>query len=250
MIALVTTQAHPGRAAAIVLAGGAGTRLRANDRKVYLTVAGRPLLEWSLRPFETADSVREVALVVREDDVGRARELVAAAGLTKVRQVVVGGPTRHASEHAGLEAVAGGIEAGDVELVCVHDAARPFVTQALLERVLAAARDRGGAIPCLKLSEPALLRAHAEGAAEVVPTRDLRRVQTPQAFRAAELLAAHRRATLAGFEGVDTSEPAQRFGDITVAVVDGEPDNRKVTYAADLPWAEAVAARWDPAGRR
>lgn len=232
-----------------MLAGGVGTRLRGDDSKVYLAVAGQPLLVWSLRAFEDSPSVRDIALVVRHADIDRARDLVAAAGLAKVRRVVPGGATRHASERAGLEAVAEGIETGGTDLVCVHDAARPFVTQRLLARVLDAARAHGGAIPCLRLSEPALLRAStASGRADVVPTQDLRRVQTPQAFRAAELLAAHRRAALAGFEGVDTAEPAQRFGDIAVAAVGGDADNGKVTYASDLAWADEVAARWDPAG--
>lgn len=246
----MTTQGQSGRAAAIVLAGGAGTRLRAADSKVYLMVAGRPLLLWSLRAFEASPLIADLALVVRESDVGRARELVTGAGLAKVRAVVAGGATRHTSEHAGLEAIADRIEAGAIDVVCVHDAARPFITHALIERVLDAARARGGAIPCLRVPEPALLRSgRADTVTEVVGTRDLRRVQTPQAFRAAELLTAHRRATSAGFEGVDTSEPAQRFGGLPVVAVEGDPDNRKVTYREDLPWAEEVARRWDPAGR-
>jgi 2-C-methyl-D-erythritol 4-phosphate cytidylyltransferase len=81
----------------------------------------------------------------------------------------------------------------------------------------------------------------------VLWTDDLRRMQTPQAFRARELLAAYRAATAAGFHGVDTAETVEHHGDLTVAVVAGDPDNRKVTFAEDLRAAEARARTWPEA---
>lgn len=231
--------------AAIVLAGGAGTRLQASENKVYLPVGGRPLLAWSLAAFDAAEPIAQIVLVIRGDDAERAAAVLAEHPIGKLTAVVVGGATRHASERAGLEVLAGDIDSGVVDLVCIHDAARPFVRAALLERVLAVARRHGGAIPGLAVDAPVLLRTGSGGgAAEPVTTEDLRRVQTPQAFRGPELLAAFRRAEAEGFAGVDTAETVARYSALDVHVVEGDHDNIKVTFVEDLFAVEALAARW------
>jgi 2-C-methyl-D-erythritol 4-phosphate cytidylyltransferase len=241
-----------GRCAAILLAGGSGTRLGTGDNKAYLPLGGHPLLAWSLGAFERCERVDDVVLVTRPEDHARARAAAGAAGVTKLRAVVAGGATRHGSEQAGLDALADAIEHGDVTLVAIHDAARPFVSGVLLERLLDTAAARGGAVPALPVGAPFLVRSgHAAGRSAVMWTTDLRRMQTPQAFRAAGLLAAYRAATAAGFHGVDTAETVEHHGDLTVAIVDGDPDNRKVTFVDDLRAAEERARTWPEApGRR
>lgn len=235
------------RTAALVLAGGSGTRLGHVRNKVYLPVGGEPLLAWSLRTLQQSALVDRIVLVIRPSDAEQARLVVddtPAPGT--VCAIVEGGATRHASERAGLEALAPAIDRGTLDLVCVHDAARPFVTHALLRRVLLAARQAGGAIPALPLADRALLRHTGRALPEVVPTADLRRVQTPQAFRARELLQAYRAAAAAGFAGVDTAETVQRFSDLRVRAVEGETANIKVTFVEDLGVVEGLAATWDP----
>ena len=231
---------------AILLAGGSGTRLGTGDNKAYLPLAGRPLLVWSLMTFERCPLVDDVVLVTRAEDRGRAREAAASIGATKLRTIVEGGATRHASEQAGLDAIADGITSGRVTLVAIHDAARPFVRGALLERLLTTAAERGGSVPAMPVGAPFLVRPRSDGGrmAELLRTDDLRRMQTPQAFRAPGLLAAYRAATAAGFHGVDTAETVERHGDLTTVVVDGDPDNRKVTFADDLRDAEELARIW------
>lgn len=226
---------------AILLAGGSGTRLGTGDNKAYLALDGHPLLVWSLTAFERCVTIDDVVLVTRPEDHDRARTAADAAGITKLRTIVAGGATRHASEHAGLTAIADAIEGGRVTLVAIHDAARPFVSAALLERLLVTAAERGGSVPALPVGAPFLVRS---ASAEVVWTDALRRMQTPQVFHAQGVLDAYRTATAAGFHGVDTAETVERHGDLTVAVVDGDPDNRKVTFADDLRAAEARARSW------
>ena len=226
---------------AILLAGGSGTRLGTGDNKAYLPLAGHPLLVWSLVAFERCALIDDVVLVTRAEDRDRARAAADAAGVTKLRAIVEGGATRHASEHAGLTAIADRIEDGTVTLVAIHDAARPFVTDDLLTRLLRTAADRGGSVPGLPVGPTFLVRSST---AEVVWTDDLRRMQTPQAFHAAPLLAAYRAATDAGFHGVDTAETVEHHGALDVVVVDGDPDNRKVTFADDLRAAEERAETW------
>jgi 2-C-methyl-D-erythritol 4-phosphate cytidylyltransferase len=224
---------------AILLAGGTGTRLGVGDNKAYLELEGHPLLAWSLASFERCPHIDDVVLVTRREDHERAQQAAAAVGATKLRDIVTGGATRHASEQAGLDAIAPRILSGEVHLVAIHDAARPFVSGPLLERLLAAAAANGGSVPGLPVGVPFLIRG-----ATRVDTAALRRMQNPQAFHAAGLLAAYRAATAAGFHGVDTAETVEHHGDLTVVVVAGDPDNRKVTYRDDLAAATGRAATW------
>jgi len=243
---------------AILLAGGSGTRLGAGDNKAYLELDGHPLVAWSLAAFQRCGLIDDVVLVTRPEDHLRARDAAAAIGAHKLREVVDGGPTRHASEQAGLEAIARDIEGGSITLVAIHDAARPYVSGALLERLLTTAAARGGSVPALGVGAPFLVRTdqptgrtHGTGDggrgatdASLVDVASLRRMQTPQAFAAPGLLAAYRSATAAGFHGVDTAETVEHHGHLTVAIVPGDPDNRKVTYLDDLAVAARIAATW------
>lgn len=231
---------------AILLAGGSGTRLGTGDNKAYLPLGGYPLLVWSLVAFERCPLVDDIVIVTREEDRARARDAADAVDATKVRAVVVGGSTRHASEQAGLDVIADAIAEGHVTLVAIHDAARPFLSADLLDRLIRTAAARGGSVPALPVGAPFLVRADGGG---LVRTEDLRRMQTPQAFEARGLLAAYRAATAAGFHGVDTAETVERHGSLTVAIVDGDPGNRKVTFADDLRAAEELARTWPGAPR-
>lgn len=230
----------------IVLAGGSGSRLDPGVNKVYRTVAGRAVLTYSLDTLQRSSVVDRVILVVRPVDRTEAAEAVARAEITKLTATVPGGPTRQESERSGLEALSLDIEAGEIELVGIHDGARPFVTLDLIESLYAAARQHGGAIPVLPLEES--LYQRAAGFAEPVALGALVRVQTPQAFAAAPLLAAYRSAALAGFSGYDTAETMERFSNITTAVVAGDPRNIKLTVPEDFSAAEEMAHHWS-AGR-
>lgn len=232
------------KAAAILLAGGSGTRLGDARNKVYLPLAERPVLAWSLASIAGSGLVGRLVLVVRPGDDEAAGEVLDTVAPPVPVTVVHGGDTRQASELAGLEALAAAIDGGDVEVVAIHDGARPFVTPALLARVLAGARTVGGAVPALPVGRT-LLRRRADGAVPVSTERVVR-VQTPQAFRARELLAAERAAGAAGTADADTAETVARFTGLDVTTVAGDPANLKVTFPADLAAAEALARR----GRR
>jgi len=237
---------------AILLAGGSGTRLGTGDNKAYLELGGHPLLTWSLAAFERCPLIDDVVLVTRAEDHDRASAAAARIGATKLRRVVTGGESRHASEQAGLDAIAARIGSGAVTLVAIHDAARPFVSDALLERLLVTAAAHGGSVPALPVGSPLLIRvtrderdsARPVTGASRVDGATLRRMQTPQAFRATELLAAYRKATTAGFDGVDTADTVGRYGTLRIVTVAGDPENRKVTYAEDLTAATARALTW------
>lgn len=226
--------------AAILLAGGSGTRMRRGDNKVFAEVAERSLLDRSLRAFVDHACVDTVVLVVRAADRERVDAVLDAAGWAGAVRTTMGGATRQASEQAGLEALADPIGSGAVTVVAIHDVARPFAGAELIAAVVGAARDVGGAVPVLALG--AGIHRHTPDGRLVPQGTDLHRVQTPQAFRAAALLAAYRAAARDGFAGVDTVETVQRYTDLQIAAVPGDPANIKVTYAGDLAAAEQIVA--------
>jgi 2-C-methyl-D-erythritol 4-phosphate cytidylyltransferase len=216
-------------AAAVVLAGGSGTRLGADGNKVYLPLAGRPLLAWSLAAFAHAPSVGRLVLVTRPADRPYAEQ--AARGLDV--EVVAGGTARHDSEWAALRLLAPAIRAGELDVVAIHDGARPVVTQALIEAATAAAREYGAAVPGVPITEVTT--------ADLTPVDGtLVRVQTPQAFRADLLLDAYTRADADGFAGTDTAACVERYAGIAVHCIPGDPRNVKVTYRPDLALAERL----------
>ena len=217
--------------AIIVLAGGVGTRVGAGVNKALLAIAGTPVIAHSVRVALDARPAR-VVVVVRPDD----REALAAAiqpvlGADEV-WIVDGGVERHDSEWSALQVLRPLIEAGDVDAIAVHDAARPLAPVALYEEVVAAARRHGGAIPVVPVD-------HVIGTDHA----GLVAVQTPQAFRATDLLDAYAKADAAGFHGTDTASCVERFTEVTIVGVPSTQANLKVTYAEDLAVAEELLLR-------
>jgi 2-C-methyl-D-erythritol 4-phosphate cytidylyltransferase len=234
------------RAAAVVLAGGSGPRIGAAGNKAYLPVAGRPLVSWALRAFAAVPEVRRLVLVIRAADRAAAERTVAAEVGVPV-EVILGGVARHDSEHQALAHLAPAIRAGELDVVAIHDGARPVIDPVLIGNVLAAADRHGGAIPGLAL--PDLAVAGPGGEPAPVPAgRRLVRVQTPQAFRAGPLLAAYQAAARDGFAGTDTAACVECYTGVPVHCLPGDPRNIKVTYPADLLVAERLLdARHGPA---
>jgi 2-C-methyl-D-erythritol 4-phosphate cytidylyltransferase len=226
--------------ALVVLAGGSGNRFGGTQNKVYASLAGRPVLSWSLRLALEVDAVGPVVLVARPADADAAAAAVRAADLDRPVQIVAGGACRHGSELAALDALAGPIEDGAVDVVAIHDGARPLAGADLLRQVVLAALEHGGAVPTVAVD--GVWRRDAFGG--LVPPADdvaLVRVQTPQAFRARPLLSAYERSRVVGFEGTDTAATLERFAPgLEVVAVPGHDANLKVTFAPDLAAAEAL----------
>jgi 2-C-methyl-D-erythritol 4-phosphate cytidylyltransferase len=224
---------------AIVLAAGAGKRMSASLNKIFLPLGGKPILAWSLQCFEEAPTVSQVVLVAAPSEVGECRQRVLEPyGFKKVAAVVSGGPTRHDSEFSGLRSLASRIDAGEIAIVLIHDAVRPFAAPSLVERLTAAARATGAAIPCVRAA-PTVVQAQAEGQL-TNRSSNLYAAQTPQAFDARLVLEAHRQAERDGFRGSDTSSVVERAGR-PVSVIEGSYDNLKITTSDDLIRAEQIA---------
>lgn len=221
-------------AAVVVLAAGSGSRVGAEVNKVLLTLRDRPLLAWSVQAAIDVADVGPIVVVCRPGE----RSTVAAALAPHLpeREVLLidGGATRQSSEQAALDLLAPRVAAGEVDVIAIHDGARPLAGTDLFEQAIATAREHGGAVPAMAL--PGLSSRSG------VPLARLAGVQTPQAFRAAPLVAAYAAAADAGFDGTDTAAAYARFAPSggTIRAIRSDARNLKVTFAEDLPVAEAL----------
>ena len=210
-------------AAAVIVAAGAGLRAGQPVPKQFAPWRGKPLVWHSAEQF-VAQGFAPIVVAIPEGADGVAAE--ALKGLPGIR-LVIGGATRQASVRAALEA----LEADRVNTVFIHDAARPKLPAAVIGRLIEALAAHQGAIPVLAVVDSL---THADGTVMGAPARreDLRRVQTPQAFRFDAILAAHRAWTGKPDAG-DDAQVAQAAG-IEVALVEGDESLHKVTTTVDF----------------
>jgi len=230
--------AMPRGVAAVVVAAGRGVRAGGVTAKQYRQVRGAPVIRHALSLFIDHPQVTFVQPVIYRDDATTFAE--ATAGL-KLRVAAFGGATRQMSVRAGLEA----LETEQPRIVLVHDAARPFASPALISRAIAAGAG-GAAIPGLGLTDTI---KEVDAHARVVDTLDrnrLRAVQTPQAFLYDGLLAAHRRALVAGREDSTDDAALAEWAGMAVTVFEGEAGNMKLTSEEDF--ARIAAADWATLG--
>jgi 2-C-methyl-D-erythritol 4-phosphate cytidylyltransferase/2-C-methyl-D-erythritol 2,4-cyclodiphosphate synthase len=230
--------------AGLVVAGGRGTRFGGRLPKQYLPLAGRPLLAWTLDAFQRCPAVQSLVLVVAEDWLQQARELLAT---TPPDRIVAGGHRRSDSVLAGLRALP-----PEAQLVAIHDGARPLVTPQLIERVVRAAARHGAALPALPVPDT-LKRGHQQQVQGTVDRVGLHLAQTPQTFAVELIRRAHeehlrRQDQGGGLRVTDDAQLVERLGQ-QPRLVTGDPANIKITTPADLELAEGLLrARGDGGG--
>ena len=225
-------------AALVLLAAGTGTRSGLATNKVFAVLAGRRVLTWSLDATRDVAGIGPVLVVVRAGEAETAERVLREESPGREVNVVAGGATRHASERNALEAIRSAVDDGRVDVVVIHDAARPLAPAAVFTAVIAAARLHGGAVPG-RLQHGLLRRDDLSPYAG-----DVLVVQTPQAFGARLLLDAHDAAAADGFEGTDTAACVERFSPgLSINALPGPAANLKITFPEDLALAERLLAR-------
>ncbi|MBC7135719.1 MAG: bifunctional 2-C-methyl-D-erythritol 4-phosphate cytidylyltransferase/2-C-methyl-D-erythritol 2,4-cyclodiphosphate synthase [Oceanibaculum nanhaiense] len=214
---------------ALIVAAGRGHRLGGSLPKQYLPLAGQPVLRHTVARFLAHPGIDAVRVVIHPDDRNLYDQALGDLGLGAP---IAGGATRQDSVRQGLEALV----ADTPDLVLIQDAARPFTAPATIDAVLAALKEHPGAIPALAVADT-LKRAEGARIAATVPRGGLYRAQTPQGFRFADILAAHR--ALAGQELTDDASLLEASGQ-EVALVPGTEENFKITTAEDMMRAETL----------
>ena len=217
---------------AVIVAAGSSTRAGPGAPKPWRSLGGRPILSWSIDAFRAAGA-RQIVVVVADGWIDEAAELLEAVDNWSVVQ---GGATRAESVQAGLKALTGAADAP----VLIHDAARPLLDRAVIDRLVATLKDADGALPALPVADS--LRQGQDGRMAGVVERDgLWRAQTPQAFRRGVIEAAYA-AWPADETPTDEAVVVDRHGG-RVVLVEGDPRLMKLTYPEDFPMAEALLPR-------
>ncbi len=218
----------------IIVAAGSSTRTDSDELKQFRWIGGKPMLLHSLQTFQERPDVAMVVVVLPKKYAGDPPPWLFQCDLERML-VSVGGRERSDSVRNGLEDLT-----SEATIVAVHDAARPFVSPALIDRVITEARKGHGAIPGLPVVDT-LKRADERGALiETIGREGMWRAQTPQAFPREMLEAAYADAFAAGVAGTDDASLCERLG-LPVVAVQGSERAMKITTDADFARAEALS---------
>jgi 2-C-methyl-D-erythritol 4-phosphate cytidylyltransferase/2-C-methyl-D-erythritol 2,4-cyclodiphosphate synthase len=207
--------------AALIVAAGEGTRAGQDLPKQYVPIHGRAVLAHAVDALAAHPAIDSIQVVI---GAGQQSLYAEAIGARALPVPVTGGETRRESVIAGLEAI-------DADIVLIHDAARPFLPLAVIDRLLAALDRSDGSVPALPIADT-LAWDQAGLLGDTVNRDALRRVQTPQTFRRADILAAHH-AWDPARDATDDAQIARAHG-LSVAIVDGDRKLEKLTYADDF----------------
>lgn len=222
------------RVAVVVVAAGRGQRAGGEVPKQYRSIAGEPVIRAALSTFLSHPLIRFVQPVIHAQDAGAFR--TATAGLQDLSPVW-GGATRQASVRAGLEA----LRAVGPDFVLIHDAARPFLTGALITRAIDAAAEHRAAVPAVAVADTVKRVDEQETVIETLDRSRLRLVQTPQAFAFDLIFEAHLRAAGAGREDFTDDAALAEWAGHRVTVFSGESTNVKLTTNDDFVRVEAIS---------
>jgi len=218
--------------AALILAGGRGTRFGGDLPKQFLPLADRPLLSYSLDAFEHSPDISDIVLVVPRDLERPLSEMIDLEPYRKIHAIVPGGALRQDSVMNGLSSVP-----GRTDLVMIHDGARPFPPMDRVSRALEAARECGAAILALAVSDT-VKKTDPDGTIVATLEREaLWLAQTPQIFRKELIWEAYKILTGKGESVTDDAGAVEQMG-VSVRIVQGAPSNIKITTSWDLTLAK------------
>lgn len=223
---------------AIVLAAGAGKRMNSKVQKQYLLLNDKPVLYYSLKAFEDS-RVDEIVLVVGSGEVDFCKkEIVEAFGFRKIRAIVAGGKERYHSVYEGLKV------AEDADYVLIHDGARPFVSQDIIERTIAAVCEHKACVVGMPVKDTIKIVDENTYAKETPNRSNVWLVQTPQAFSYPLIYDAYTRMLANEDAGItDDAMVVERMTDYKVKLIEGSYQNIKITTPEDLDVAEVYLRR-------
>ena len=220
---------------AIVLAAGQGKRMHSKIQKQFLKIQGYPVLYYSLRCFQESPLIQDIILVTGEDALSYCKEkIVKKYGFTKVSNVIAGGKERYDSVYAGLCACK------DCRYVLIHDGARPFITEEIIERGLEKVKETGACVVGMP-SKDTIKLSDAEGYVKETPDRKcVWTIQTPQIFSYALIREAHDSIRKKDMSKItDDAMVIEHETGVKVALAEGSYQNIKITTPEDLYIAEA-----------
>lgn len=229
---------------AIVLAGGRGSRMKSEIRKQYLLIGDKPVLYYSLAAFQNCREIDEIILVCSAGEEEKCRaEFVCQYGISKISRIVPGGKERCHSVYEGLKA------ARVCDYVLIHDGARPFITEEILERILEGLPRYRACVVGMPVKDTIKLSGEGGYVEQTLPREKLWTIQTPQSFSYELIKDAYDRLmekNPAGTGVTDDAMVAESMGGVLVKLIEGSYENIKITTPEDLLLAEAILNRQKP----
>lgn len=226
------------KSAAIVLAAGRGSRMNSSVAKQFLLINKKPVIFYSMRTFQMCPFIDEIILVTGETDIEYCRsEIVEKYGFTKTHRIISGGEQRYHSVYNGLCAADG------CDIVYIHDGARPFVSQEMLERLRAAVLEHHACVAGMPVKDTIKI-SDGDGFCQSTPKRSsVWQIQTPQVFSYPLIRQAYEKLMQepeTGYEGVITDDAMvlERASRVKIKLVEGAYSNIKITTPEDLKIAE------------
>jgi len=217
----------------IVPAGGKGKRGGTETPKQYLRFHGKELIAYTLEVFQRNNLVDEIIISAEPNYFSLLEEIKKKFNLTKISKIVEGGEERQDSVYNALKF----IKANDDDLIAVHDAARPMLSDAILTKAINTAKEKGNALVCLKAIDTLIKGDHI--VKEYVDRSETYYVQTPQIFKYGDLMKAMKKAYEKNFIGTDESMLIKELG-IDINIVEGSMLNFKVTTMTDIEMFEKL----------
>ena len=220
---------------AVIVAAGSGTRMGASVPKQFLKIRGRTILETTVAAFERNPYADSILVLASRDFVGFCEEL--CRPFKKVCGILPGGKERQDTVYEAVRRIP------EDQLVLIHDGVRPFVTDAVIEGVLAGAKSSGAAVPAVA-SKDTVRQTLGEGGSVTLDRKTLFQVQTPQGFDSGILRKAYEAARAEGFLGTDDASLVERLGH-KILLTEGDYANIKITTREDLPMEMRVGSGYD-----
>ena len=220
---------------AIVLAAGKGTRMNSKIQKQFLEIKGKQVLYYSLKCFQESPLIRDIILVTGEESLSYCKEeIVEKFGFSKVTKVTAGGKERYDSVYAGLCACE------NTDYVLIHDGARPFVTEEMLERTCFSVKETGACVVGMPVKDTIKISDRNEMVQSTPERERVWLVQTPQAFRYSLIKESYESILNKDMSGItDDAMIVEQESGVKVALVRGSYENIKITTPEDMIIAEA-----------
>ncbi|MCK4353552.1 2-C-methyl-D-erythritol 4-phosphate cytidylyltransferase [candidate division WOR-3 bacterium] len=216
---------------AIIVAGGESLRMKTPLPKPYIELQGKPIIVWTLTPFDELKVIDEIILVVHEKWIDYCKDIVKKFNFKKVKSIVKGGTARQDSVKEGLSLV-------NTDFVLIHDAVRPFITKTFINNLIKFGKEYGAVVPGIPVVDT-IKEVKNDFAHHTLQRGKIYKIQTPQVFKTDILKKAYGEAYNAGFYGTDSSMLVEKIG-VKVRIVKGLKENIKITTQEDLVYAETL----------
>ena len=220
---------------AIILAGGKGKRMGAPVSKQFIEIKGKPIIYYTIKKFSENKKIDNIVVVLSKDEVGYFKENILEKYNLKVDNIVIGGTERQDSVYNGLKS----LEDTNTDIVLIHDGARPFISDRIIDDRIKFAQVYGACAPGVMPKDTIKIKNESNFSVSTPERGSLVAIQSPQVFKFNEILECHENIKINNIVVTDDTMVAEKFG-YSVYLYDGEYTNIKVTTPEDLILGEKL----------